>query len=414
MKFFKSLGALAILLSSSAFAQQTDLLVRQPAISPDGSTIGFSFQGDIWTVPFNGGEARRLTVHEAYESAPIWSPDGQTIAFNGSRYGNTDIFTIPAKGGASKRLTYHSGSDMLSDWTVKGSLLFESNRTFNQVEWDRELQMIPAMGGTPSRFMDALGKMPAMSPDGRYIAFVRGSCRISREEYNGPADLDIWLYDTKDQSFTLLSDNTVNDFLPRWKDDNTLYFISARTGRYNVFAMDVVSKETEAITNFSEDGVRHFDVDNNGNLVFVRQLGLHTMSAANGRINSVPIELSTDFRFYPEEYETFTSNITDYSVSPNGAYTAMNIRGEIVIKSNDKEVRKTTNVSNHPFRDRNPVWLNDSTVVFTSDRDGQYDLYLARSSDENKTDIFKSLKHEVIRLTNTDVQELNPVISSSK
>jgi C-terminal processing protease CtpA/Prc/Tol biopolymer transport system component len=203
----------------------------------------------------------------------------------------------------------------------------------------------------------------------------------------------------------------VNDFLPRWKDDNTLYFISARTGRYNVFAMDVVSKETEAITNFSEDGVRHFDVDNNGNLVFVRQLGLHTMSATNGRINSVPIELSTDFRFYPEEYETFTSNITDYSVSPNGAYTAMNIRGEIVIKSNDKEVRKTTNVSNHPFRDRNPVWLNDSTVVFTSDRDGQYDLYLARSSDENKTDIFKSLKHEVIRLTNTEVQELNPVIS---
>lgn len=411
MKTIYKLLAIVLFAATATHAQETELLVRQPSISPDGSMISFSYQGDIWTVSFDGGEAKRLTIHEAYESSPIWSPDGSHIAFNGSRYGNNDIFTIPASGGKSKRITYYSGGDILFDWTESGDLLFQSNRTFNHVEWDSELQTVSAEGGTPVRLMDALGKMPVMSPDGRYVAFVRGSCRISREEYSGPADLDLWLYDTREKSFTLLTDNSVNDFLPRWKDNNTLYFISARSGRYNIYSMDVTSSDVQAVTNFSDDGVRHFDVSSNGNVVFARQLGVHTLAAGTGNINTIPITLSSDYRFYPEDYETFTNNISEYSISPNGEYSAMTVRGEIVIKKNDKEVRKTINVSDHPFRDRSPVWLNDSTVVFTSDREGQYDLYLARSSDKNKTGIFESLKHEVVRITNTKEHEQNPVIS---
>ncbi len=400
-----------LMVATTTSAQETELLVREPSVSPDGSMISFSYQGDIWTVPFDGGDAKRLTIHEAYESSPIWSPDGSEIAFNGSRYGNQDIFTIPASGGMSKRITYYSGGDALFDWTNSGELLFQSNRTFNHVEWDSELQTVPAAGGTPVRLMDALGKMPVMSPNGRYIAFVRGSCRISREEYNGPADLDLWLYDTREGTFTLLTDNSVNDFLPRWKDDNTLYFISAESGRYNIYMMDVASSAKEAVTSFNDDGVRHFDVSDNGDLVFVRRLGIHTIASGSSRVKTISVNLSSDYRFYPEDYETFTSNISEYSISPNGEYAALTIRGEIVIKKNDKDVRKTVNVSNHPFRDQSPEWLNDSTVIFSSDREGQYDLYLAKSSDENKTDIFESLKHEVVRLTNSEEHELNPVIS---
>ncbi|MCG8373217.1 MAG: S41 family peptidase [Balneolales bacterium] len=400
-----------LFLFSGAIYAQNDLLIRQPAISPDGSEISFSYQGDIWTVPFAGGEARRLTIHEAYEYAPTWSPDGQHIAFSGSRYGNADIFTIPSEGGRSSRLTYYSGGDNISDWSDSGDILFVSNRTFAQVEWDSELQTVPATGGTPSRLINALGNMPVMSPNGRYIAFVRGSCRISREEYDGPADLDVWLYDTEEETYTDLTDNSRNDFLPKWKDDNTLYFISARTGRYNIYEMNVSTMETNAVTNYSQDGIRHFDVSSNGNIVFTRQLGVHTMQNGATRAQKVAISLTTDYRFYPEEFRTFTNNISGYSVSPNGELTAMTIRGEIVVKKNDKDVRRTVNISDHPYRDQSPVWLNDTTLVFVSDRDGQYDLYLGRSVDENKNSVFESLKLEVTRLTNTEENELNPLIS---
>ncbi|MGB6035270.1 MAG: hypothetical protein WBG42_03305, partial [Cryomorphaceae bacterium] len=68
-------------------AQESEnpLWLRYPAISPDGSKIAFAYQGDIYTVSISGGEAKRLTIHEAYESEPIWSPDGKSLAFSSMR-----------------------------------------------------------------------------------------------------------------------------------------------------------------------------------------------------------------------------------------------------------------------------------------------------------------------------------------
>ena len=89
----------------------------------------------------------------------------------------------------------------------------------------------------------------------------------------------------------------------------------------------------------------------------------------------------------------------------------MVIRGEIFVKENDKEKKRSVNISNHPYRDQGVLWLSDSTLLFTSDRNGQYDLYLAKSADPNKTDIFKTLKYELVRLTKTDEHEFSPVIA---
>ncbi len=92
------------LLSSALFFQglalslyaQHPLLLRQPAINNDGSLVAFSFQGDIWTVPATGGKATRITIHDAYEGHPVFSPDRKQIAFTGARFGNNDVFVVPA------------------------------------------------------------------------------------------------------------------------------------------------------------------------------------------------------------------------------------------------------------------------------------------------------------------------------
>ena len=59
-----------------ASAQTAPLWLRYPAISPDGKTIVFSYKGDLFTVGSQGGEARQLTTHSAYDAYPVWSPDG--------------------------------------------------------------------------------------------------------------------------------------------------------------------------------------------------------------------------------------------------------------------------------------------------------------------------------------------------
>ena len=112
---------------------QNPMILRQPAINPDGSKIAFSFQGDIWTVSSQGGKANRLTIHEAYESNPVFSPDGKQIAFNGQRFGENDLFSIPTDGGASQRMTFHSVADNLASWHSNGQLFFSLEKAKNHV-----------------------------------------------------------------------------------------------------------------------------------------------------------------------------------------------------------------------------------------------------------------------------------------
>ncbi|WP_300321099.1 hypothetical protein [Idiomarina sp.] len=74
-------------------------LIMQPEISPDGTRIAFSYQGDIWTMSTSGTNPNRLTIHEGYESSPKWSKDGSSIAFSSDRFGNDDVFIMPSEGG---------------------------------------------------------------------------------------------------------------------------------------------------------------------------------------------------------------------------------------------------------------------------------------------------------------------------
>ncbi|MEZ4688037.1 MAG: peptidase S41, partial [Bacteroidia bacterium] len=152
-------------------------ILRRPALSPDGSQIAFSHQGDIWMVGRDGGKSVRLTIHEGYESYPAWSPDGQRLAFTSTRNGNNDIFTIRPDGSEIRQLTWHSGNDNFPVWLGTDSILFSTNRLYASVEWEDEIYAAGASGGTPVRRLGALGEMAAASPDGRYIAFVRGACR---------------------------------------------------------------------------------------------------------------------------------------------------------------------------------------------------------------------------------------------
>ena len=70
-----ALGAAAM-----AAPQANPLWLRNTAISPDGQTIAFTYRGDIYTVPFAGGAATRITTDPAVDSRPVWSPDGRKIA----------------------------------------------------------------------------------------------------------------------------------------------------------------------------------------------------------------------------------------------------------------------------------------------------------------------------------------------
>src|SRR5690348_17539586 len=102
----------ALLLAAAAPAQEPIRFARLPDISPDGKLVAFTYLGDIWVVETIGGVARPVTMHEAHDSYPVFSPDGKWIAFSSNRYGSYDVFVVPVTGGHPRRLTYDSAIDV--------------------------------------------------------------------------------------------------------------------------------------------------------------------------------------------------------------------------------------------------------------------------------------------------------------
>src|SRR5204862_759740 len=84
-------------------------LLRTPTVS--ATQVAFAYAQNIWTVPRTGGMARRITTFQGQTSNPHFSPDGKWIAFSGEYAGNLDVYVVPAEGGEPKRLTWHPGAD---------------------------------------------------------------------------------------------------------------------------------------------------------------------------------------------------------------------------------------------------------------------------------------------------------------
>lgn len=393
---------------------------RQPAVSPDGRTIAFSYQGDIFRVPVDGGLATRLTVHEAYDGRPRWSPSGDRIAFESDRWGNEDLFVMGADGRGVERITHHSTDDALGGWTPDGELLFSTRRTYAQVEWEAEIYAVPAAGGTPDRLLDAVGFAPAASPDGRFVVFTFGANRTSKVGYTGPADRDLWLHDIRDGSYRQLTDYEGNDMRATWVGERSLLFLSDRGGgeAYDLYRLELAADgspagEPEALTRYREDGVREFGASADGGVVALERAGALWTMRPGSEPRRLDVRIPDDEHHLASERETFRSEADEYAVSPDGEHVALVVRGEIYLIENDEDAGRTVRLTHDPHRDRDVAWLSDSTLVFASDRDGDYDLYRLASADADERDLFRSLEHRTERLTETPVPERRPVVSPS-
>jgi len=393
-------------------AQDIDPFMRHPAVHPDGNRIAVSYQGDLWTVPVDGATAERLTIHEAYEGQPRWGPEGTRIAFTSDRYGNSDLYAMDAAGSTPTRLTYHSTDDAIGGWTPDGRILFDTDRTYAQAEWSDEIYAVDGDGGTPDRLLDAVGSAPRMSSNGRFVAFERGYNDVTKKGYEGPADRDIWIYDMKNDTYTRVTTYAGNDHNPVWTGPRTLLYVSEQSGTYNVHRLSLTDQGAadgapEAVTTFEDDGVRSLSASADGSVMaFERKTNVYVIEDG-GKPRPLDVAVPADYRFSPTEKMQMSDGVQDYAVSPDNKQLALVLRGEIFLMQNETGEPRTTRLTEHAYRDRSVAWMNDSTLVFSSDRNGnQYDLYRLESDDpEHPGDLYDALQHRVERLTDTPEDE---------
>ena len=113
-------------------------MLRFPDIN--GNLITFVYAGDIWSVNYGDGEAKRLTSHPGLELFPKISPDGKWIAFSAEYSGSRQIWVMPSEGGTARQLTFYNSEGVMPprggydnvvlDWTPDSkNILFRANRT---------------------------------------------------------------------------------------------------------------------------------------------------------------------------------------------------------------------------------------------------------------------------------------------
>eukprot|EP01090_Pellita_catalonica_P021791 TRINITY_DN825_c0_g1_i3.p1 TRINITY_DN825_c0_g1~~TRINITY_DN825_c0_g1_i3.p1 ORF type:complete len:182 (-),score=31.22 TRINITY_DN825_c0_g1_i3:46-591(-) len=172
---------------------------------------------------------------------------------------------------------YYPTANIPTDWTKEGDIVFTTGRVLRGPEWDKQMYVVNEKGETPRRLLTAYGEMASVSPNGKLIAFTKGACRIAREDYSGSAQRDIWVYNTETNEYHQITTSNKNDHSPVWDAAGNLYYIGAKSGRYNIYKQAISANGTAngtatQLTNQTKDGVQTFSVSNNGTIVYTLSL----------------------------------------------------------------------------------------------------------------------------------------------
>jgi len=105
-------------------------------VSPTGKRGLFEARGDVFTVPAENGEIINLTKTSGIrEIAPVWSPDGKSIAYLSDRTGEYEIFTRPADGSGTEKQITSDGTiwRFAPIWSPDSKKLANSNKSKTRI-----------------------------------------------------------------------------------------------------------------------------------------------------------------------------------------------------------------------------------------------------------------------------------------
>ncbi len=405
-------------------AQQEDLrpihFARQPALAPDGSRLAFSYLGDIWTVDASGGTATRLTIHEAHDYAPAWSPDGRWIAFSSKREGNYDVWVMPALGGKARQLTMHSADDLVTGWTPDGKyVLFTSARETTRYPAVYAVSVETGATRLIAKDDSLLGNAAA-TPDGKFIACTRGG-QWPRKGYRGSGNANLML-------FPFAGGGSAGQWLTREKETNQRWSLFAPDGKSFLFVSDrdgvanlwrrglAIESKATPVTHFTEGNLFYPTLaTKTGRVVFEHDFGLWELDRVGGTPRELKIYAPTDDRTNPVRHETLTGGAQEIALSPDGKSLAFVVHGEVFVQPIGGGVARTAGtapasgsdqapdepqprlpsearrLTETPQREANVVWSPDGkNLVFTSDRDGNNNIYLLDVKTKQTTQLTKA------------------------
>lgn len=407
------LALIAPLATASAMAQSDPLWTRFPAISPDGKTVAFSYKGDIWTVPANGGQARQITTNPAYDAYPVWSPDSRQIAFASSREGSMDIYVMGRDGGTPRRVTTDSGDEYPMAWRTDSTILLKASimpkATSIMFADFPQVYEVNANGGRMRLFSDIPMEDISVGKDGAMLYHdKKGYEDPFRKHHQSPICRDIWLY--KGGDYTKLTDFAGEDRNPVWGNDaNTYYYLSEEDGTFNVYKRHLGETAKTQLTHYKGNPVRYLTRAADGTLCYAYDGAIYTLKDGN---QPVKLNLTTvaDDGTDKLQRQVLRSGATEFTVSPSGKEIAFVVHGDVYVTSIDYATTKR--ITDTPEQERNVNFSPDGrSLVYASERGGLWQIYQTSivNKDEKQFTYATQLKEE--QLVESSLVDMQPAYS---
>ena len=359
-------------------------------VSPDGKTIVFDMLGDLYLLPIEGGNAKRITEGLAFDSNPKFSPDGEDLLFVSDRTGGPNVWIMNLATKDSTQVTKGDTHNIqAAEWTPDGNYIISSRGNRNL-----KLNMHHRDGGKGTILIKTPANLktvePAFGKDERYIWYSR---RTGSWQYNAKfPQYQLAKYDRETGISKTMTSRYGSAFSPtlssngkwlvygtRWNDKTGLIARELKTGNEKWLAYPIQKDDQESQATLGVLPAMTFTPDSQ-NLLTSYDGKIHSIPIDGGDAKNIAFNVNEDIELGPrlkfnypiEDKDYVTANhIRNPKLSPNGRMVAYSAFHRIYIKElPNGEPKRLTNFD---YTEEMPIWSPDGkeiTFVTWNHQDG--------------------------------------------
>ncbi|MDA3837569.1 MAG: S41 family peptidase [Candidatus Delongbacteria bacterium] len=370
--------------------------MSDPAISPDGNTVCFRYMQDLWTVPYDGGDAKRLTSVKGSDSNPDYSQNGEFIAFNSDRDGYNSVYVMPSEGGKAVKVI--TGDYIIVDWyndsehllIVKGQR-FVGNKMY-KVKLD----------GTNLTDLSMLGfhYSDLSKENDKYVFCHRGD--PFREKFTGSTNGSLHIFDIKTKTYSDLYDSPYTERYPVFsKNGNGIYFARSDSNFFQIcnIAKDEIGKKdpkVKQLTNFKDWSARDISIAyKNDRMVFEFFDNIYKLDPVDNVPKKLEVNIKEDFIENPIKIQNNASTTDRFFVSPNGNWVLFKYKFDLfAVPYEGGEVVQVTDDANgiEDF----VITSDNNTIYYSAFIKGELKMFKTSVKDPSKSEMVEWSKDKFI------------------